>query len=160
MNPLDQLPNSPRRLVLDVVMSVLQNSAAIQSTGAVLLRNPRGPVVAEAGSLLLIVQDGPDTLGGYEGGRQVRESTFTLAAVARLSNLTGTQQADDHADRLHYAAAQAISASQAEYSGQQGKSRVRIRSLVKEVATLFKLENIEVDGALVASTWSFRYQKD
>lgn len=153
------MPPSPRGILMGRVIQALLGSAELQSVGAVLLRNPRTPAsLAEAGPLVLVIKDSPDSLSGREGGRQVREATFVLAAIARLNSDTGSQDADDHADRLHHAAARAIAGAQKSYSDPSGDPPVRLKAMVKETAAMFEVKGLEVDGALVASTWSISYQ--
>lgn len=159
MSHITTLPKSPRRVVLERVIQALLASPDLQVVGAVLLLNPRSPgALAEVGPLVLVLKDGPDRLDAHENGRPRRESTFVLAAIARLGSGTGAQEADDHADRLHCAAVRAITSAQKSYSEPQGDSGVRLKALVSEVSTVFQVEGLQVDGGLVASTWSIRYQ--
>lgn len=152
-----QLPQSTRRVLVGRVVAALQADATLQALAVPLVHNPRSPQALAVGPLVLVIKDMPDKLEAFENGKPRREASFVLAAIARPSSTTGAQDADDHADRLHLAAANAIRAAQASYSN-QGANPVRLKALVTEVQTVFEVQGLQTDGALVASTWSIRYQ--
>lgn len=157
MTTIANLPASIRRTLVLRVLNVLRTDATLQALGVPVVHNPRSPQALAAGPLVLVLKDMPDKLDGFENGKPRRDVSFVLAAIARPSATAGEQEADDHADRLHHHAATAIRAAQASYSNPGGE-QPRLKALVAEVQTVFEVQGLQVDGALVASTWSIRYQ--
>lgn len=153
-----QLPQSTRRVLVGRVVAALQADATLQALAVPVVHNPRNPQALAVGPLVLVIKDMPDKLEAFENGKPRRDLSFVLAAIARPSSSTGAQDADDHADRLHHHAASVIRAAQASYSTPAGPGQVRLKALVTEVQTVFEVQGLSVDGALVASTWSIRYQ--
>lgn len=145
MPVINSLPNSQRWAAMQVLLAALQ--AAPGLAGVRVVHNPRGPTSLGQGAHTVFIKDQTDTLVDKAGQVQKRSHQFLLGAVAR------TDQADREADALHDAAA--------------GVLRATLNSLLEgqrvtnlgEVSTQFEAASLEIDGALVLSTWDMQYRK-
>lgn len=151
------LPQSARRYLFGQVVDRLRADATLASLGVAIKVNPRSPAELADAPLAIVLRELPDTLVDHESGKPKRQLTFVMAAIARQASATAAQQADDHADRLHCHASSVIRSGQGQYGSQQ-PGLPRLKAPVEEQSVLFKIEGLDVDGALAASTWSIRYQ--
>lgn len=154
---ITDLPISPRRYLFNQVVARLLADAKLLSLGVLVKVNPRTPAELADAPLAIVLRELPDTLVDQESGKPKRQLTFVMAAIARHASATGAQQADDHADRLHCHASSVIRSAQGQYGSQQ-PGLPRLRAPVEEQSVVFKVEGLDVDGALAASTWAIKYQ--
>lgn len=159
INTIADLPISPRRYLTLQVLAALKSNADMQHLGVVVHHNPRTPAVLGSAPLAIVIKDMPDKLDASTGGRPKRSMSFVLAAVARISDDAGQQNADDRADRLHFFAANLLRRmNKTDLVMGEASGIFRLASLVNEDSTVTQVQGLEVDGALVASTWSIAYQ--
>lgn len=141
---INNLPNSLRWAALQTLLAALR--AAPTLAGVRVVHNPRGPTSLQQGAHTVFLKDQTDTLADKSGQMEKRSHQFLLGAVAR------TDAADREADALHEAAADVLrSALKTVLQG-------RVVNL-SETATQFEAASLEIDGALVLSTWELQYRK-
>lgn len=145
MSIINNLPNSLRWSAMQTLLAALQ--AAPTLAGVLVVHNPRTPISLAQGNHMVFLKDHVDTLADKSGQMQKRTHQFELGAVAR------TEAADCEADALHEAAADVLRATLKTLMQQK-----RVENL-SEIATQFETANLEIDGALVNSTWQLQYRK-
>lgn len=144
MSVINNLPNSLRWQAMQTLLAALQ--AAPGLAGVRVVRNPRAPGTLAQSAHTVFLKDQTDTLADKRGQMQSRSHQFLLGAVAR------TDAADCEADALHEAAAEVLRAAI------PGILAERVVNL-SEVSTQFEAASLEIDGALVLSTWELQYRK-
>ena len=156
-DPTAHLPNSAAWSFVNVIVQHLNADAAIQSTSATIKLNPRTPAALGNGALVIVVKSQSDSLISKTGGWADREHRFVLACIARSTTAGGVQDADAQADRLHEAASAAVRDAQALLSTSAAFDK-RVKATLSQENIVYQVEGLHVDGALVASTWVFKYQ--
>lgn len=142
---INNLPNSQRWDAMQTLLAALQAATAL--TGVLVVHNPRSPVNLAQGNHMVFLKDQTDTLIEKAGQMEKRTHQFELGAIAR------TAAADAEADALHEAAADVLRATRKSLMASR-----RVENL-SELVTQFETGNLEIDGALVSSTWQIQYRK-
>lgn len=141
---INNLPNSLRWQAMQTLKAALQAAPAL--AGVRVVHNPRTPASLGQGAHMVFLKDQTDALRDKSGQMESRNHQFLLGAVAR------TDAADGEADALHEAASDVLRAAL--------KTLLpgRVTNL-SETATQFEAAGLEIDGALVLSTWDLQYRK-
>lgn len=145
MPVINNLSNSQRWAAMQTLFTALHTASSL--AGVRVVHNPRTPSTLGQGTHTVFLKDQNDTLLDKSGQASKRTHQFVLGALAR------TEAADCEADALHEAAA--------------GILRSAIKALLQdhrvinlsEVSTQFEAASLEIDGALVLSTWELQYRK-
>lgn len=144
MSIINNLPNSLRWQAMQTLLAALRSAPTL--AGVRVVHNPRTPASLKDGTHMVFLKDQPDTLIEKSGLAERRQHQFLLGAVAR------SDDADCEADALHEAATAVLG------SLLKTVLKGRVHSL-SQAATQFEAANLEVDGALVLSTWDMQYIK-
>ena len=156
-DPTAHLTHSARYSMMPHIVNAVRNDADVVAAGAVVLYNPRNPSELQNHPLAVVIKFQRDNAPNRQHGLQEREVVFVVASIARIkSDTAGAQEADLHADKLHLAVAKAIRSAQIDISTSD-PMQPRAGALI-EGDTTTEVQGLHVDGALVATTWSFKYQ--
>jgi len=142
----DTLPSGAPYAIGAAVVQALRSNAAL--TGAVVLDNPQRASALQDGERIVFFEDQADRLIDQPGQSAKRTYSFTLGVISRSSEA----RKDAHAD---YRAAKRIvrncmpAISQAVTLGGRG---------LQEGEVTYRLENIDVGGALVLGSFSVDYR--
>jgi hypothetical protein len=140
------MANSTRYRIHQVFKTVLTPVAA--SNSAALLTNPVLPVgLKEHGNKVLFTLDRGDDLLEQPGQREKRRAKFLVGAFVR------SDDADNDADQLHFAARTAIKRIKA------AMALEGIDTLVREVQAEQEVKEHAVEGALLLSSFEIEYKE-
>jgi hypothetical protein len=140
------MANSTRYRIHQVFKTVLTPVAA--SNSAALLTNPVLPMgLKEHGNRVLFTLDRGDDLMEQPGQKEKRRAKLVVGAFVR------SDDADNDADQLHFAARTAIKRIKLALTAQS------IDTIVREVQTESELKEHAVEGALLLSSFEIEYKE-
>ncbi|MBE2261575.1 MAG: hypothetical protein IAE92_02465 [Burkholderiaceae bacterium] len=138
---------SARWAILAAVHQALATAPQLQ--GLPVVRNPRTAQALRAGEQMVVIKWGTDSLVDKPGQVERRSFRLIVGSISRKPD-----GADADADAIHQATGQVVRAAFATLAQQAS----RALSLREEDITP-DIEGIEVDGALVLSSWAIAYQR-
>lgn len=142
------MPQSRRYQISALVVAALRAHPGLQ--GALILDNPTDPRAISDGKRVVFVEDQTDGWISQEGQRNKRRFVWTVGVINRSDSTAGADRAGADADYL--AAVDAVRGAHSQ-----------LVTTVKEVGPLrerdvtFRLEGIDVGGALILGSFEVEY---
>jgi hypothetical protein len=137
--------NSIRWQIFDSVATMLESAPELQQVPV--RRNPRQSVKLHKGDHLIVVRWDSDTLTKWTGQKEDRR--FRLL----VGSLVNTDQSDRDADAMHLVVSRLLRGHWPSLSMLANKLKV------PEIEVVPDVENMMIEGALVASAWDIDYEK-
>ena len=137
--------NSTRWQIFDSVATLLETAPELQQVRV--RRNPQQAVKVGKGDHLVVVRWGADRITQPRGNKEDRQFRLLVGSIAH------TEQSNRDADAMHQVVSSLLRAHWPSLSVFANKVKPQ------EVEVVPDVENLLIEGALVASVWEIDYEK-
>jgi len=145
----DFTKQSARWAIYNEIATALENDGQLQ--GVKVVRNPRTAQHLGSGEQLVVIKWGSDSPTELNGNNEKRKFRVIVGGISRKR-----EAPDADADALHLAAGDVVKRTLQSLNQLPGISQVKS---IHEGDTTPDIDGIEVDGAIVLTTWEIDYKQ-